>query len=254
MTIFAPIVIACLGLIIGSFFNAFVWRFFRGISIAEKHSRCVHCRHVLMPLDLIPVFSYVALLGHCRYCQKAIPWQYPIVEFGTVGLSLLFYFTIGLHWSLAVFLLLGYLLELLFLLDFYYQILPDQITLPTLVVAIVAGALLHHTWVAIIGGTALGALFFFLQYAVSRGRWVGSGDIRLGAVMGSALGPGMLLLALLFAYVSGAVVALLLLATKRKTMQSHLPFGVFLTTATIVVFLWGAPILDFLQQLTLLPQ
>lgn len=233
------------GTILGSFFNALVWRFLRrDRSIAEKHSVCIHCGHTLAPYDLIPVASYVLLFGRCRYCHKSIPWHYPVVEIATGAVVVLPFLVWGFSWKAGAAGMLALVLLPLFLLDLRYKILPDVLTLPGLLVGIVVGIAFHRTFESIVIGGILGAGFFALQYAVSRGKWIGDGDIRLGGIMGLALGWQLVLVALALAYVSGAAVSVLLLSTGKKQWTSELPFGVFLTCATYAALLWGTPALN----------
>lgn len=238
-----------LGLIFGSFFNALVWRFLRRKrKITGRHSACVHCGHTLGALDLVPVVSFVLLLGRCRYCQKAIPWHYPVVETATGILlalpALLFGFSLQ---TVAVALITLFLIPL-FLLDLRYKILPDVITLPGLVVAVGVGIASQRSFESLLIGGILGAGFFALQYAVSRGKWIGDGDIRLGGIMGLALGWQLALVALALSYIAGALISVPLLLTQKKQWTSEIPFGVFLTLATYAVLLWGDGLLRWYLQ------
>ncbi len=243
MMVFANILLFVLGLMIGSFLNAFVWRFLRQERITDRHSICVHCHHQLGTRDLLPLLSFLLLAGRCRYCRKPIPWHYPVVEFATgiLLLPLLYYF--GVTWAFAACALLVLALETLFLLDLRYSILPDTITLPSLVLALVFSLSLNRTWDEMLIGGILGAGVFFLQYVLSKGQWIGEGDIRLGAVMGLALGWKLVLVALFLAYFTGALVGVALLATRRTGWRSQIPFGVFLTVATYSTILWGESML-----------
>jgi leader peptidase (prepilin peptidase)/N-methyltransferase len=127
----------------------------------------------------------------------------------------------------------------IFLTDALFYLIPDALTIPAigviLVFQIVRGADLKNLAIAalIAGG------FFLLQYIASSGRWIGSGDIRLGILMGVSLGIAKTLVALFIAYVGGALIALLLLAFKQKELSSKIPFGVFLTVATFVSLMFG---------------
>ena len=98
-------------------------------------------------------------------------------------------------------------------------------------------------------GAAFGALiaggFFAAQYVVSRGTWIGGGDIRLGVLMGLLLGWERTLFALFVAYVGGAFISVLILAAKKGDRKTQLPFGAFLAPATIVALLWGMPVIEW---------
>src|SRR3970040_3116585 len=75
-----------LGLVLGSFLNLCIDRLPRGESILTAHSHCDACGHTLGPLDLVPIFSYLALLRRCRYCRARISLRSPLVELGTAAL------------------------------------------------------------------------------------------------------------------------------------------------------------------------
>ena len=127
----------------------------------------------------------------------------------------------------------------IFLTDALFYLIPDVLTIPAigviLVFQIVRGADLKNLAIAalIAGG------FFLFQYIISSGRWIGSGDIRLGILLGVSLGIAKTLVALFIAYVGGALIALLLIAFKQKELSSKIPFGVFLTVATFVSLIFG---------------
>lgn len=127
----------------------------------------------------------------------------------------------------------------IFLTDALFYLIPDALTIPAIgvifVFQIVRGANLKNLAIAalIAGG------FFLLQHIISSGRWIGSGDIRLGILMGVSLGIAKTLIALFIAYVGGALIAILLLTFKQKELSSKIPFGVFLTVATFVSLMFG---------------
>ncbi|MFH1171722.1 MAG: prepilin peptidase [bacterium] len=240
MTYFLPLLIFFFGCILGSFFNAVVWRFPRRVRIAARHSICPNCRHALGWFDLVPLISFLFLRGKCRYCAKPISWRYPIIEIATGFLLLPPLAIFGMTATMVVAEVLVLFLILLFLLDFFSSLLPDEITIPALIPAVAVSLLLGRGFSAILLGGILGAGFFALQYVLSRGKWIGSGDIRLGAVMGLALGVQLLALALALAYIVGALVGIFLVIERRKRWKSQIPFGTFLTASTYLVLLIGA--------------
>ncbi|MBI3956437.1 MAG: prepilin peptidase [Candidatus Kerfeldbacteria bacterium] len=243
MTFIPILLVAFLGLALGSFLNAFIWRFVRREKITGRHSMCVHCKHRLAAADLVPIASFVLLRGRCRYCRKPIPWHYPVVELATALVLLLPLAVFGLTLAYLCVAVFSLFLELLFLLDLRYSILPDSVTVLALLTGAIVSVVLGRDYSAIIWGAILGAGFFGLQYALSRGAWIGGGDIRLGAAMGAALGWQLLLIALALAYWSGAGVAITLVLTRRKRWKSRLPFGTFLSAATYLTLL-AAPALS----------
>lgn len=145
--------------------------------------------------------------------------------------------TFGWSWLLALALFVGLVFFVLFWIDLEHGILPDNITLPAIIITIIAQLLLGMAWQLLVVGMAVGSGFFVLQYAVSGGRWVGGGDIRLGALLGALLGWPAVLVALALAYWSGALVGIFLLLTKRAQVRSAVPFGPFLVAAGWIVWL-----------------
>lgn len=237
-------VVFLLGAALGSFLNALVWRLPRRISLLEQHSKCPRCKHRLAGADLVPILSYLFLRGRCRYCHKPISWRYPAVELFTGLLPLMVIGAYGWSWATLSIILLTLVLEALFLLDTTYHIVPDSITVPGMAIALVVSLLLGRPFGVVALGAILGAGLFLVQYVVSKGTWIGDGDIRLGALMGLALGWKLVLLALLLSYVSGAIVGSALVATGKKRWKSQIPFGSFLTLATLAALLWGDALLD----------
>lgn len=229
------------GLVLGSFGNVLILRMPEGKSINGR-SKCPRCSKEIAWHDLIPVISFLWLRGRCRSCRERISWQYPLVEAISGGLFLLAYFHEGGRLMPALF--LGLTLWLFFLesfLDARTGLLPDALTMPLLFLSIVFAALSSPFSIY---GPIIGAAFFGLQWLLSRGRWVGSGDIFIGAAMGFLLLDWRLLvLALFAAYIIGALFASVLLMFRSKKLSDHLPFVPFLALGTLVALLWGAPLL-----------
>lgn len=233
------------GLLIGSFLNAWVWRMVVPKSIVRGRSQCPNCHHGLAARDLVPVISWLALRGRCRYCQERISWQYPLVELTTAIVFAYLAWVFG--WSaLTVWMaVISALLLVIFVIDFRYSIIPDAVSLPLILISLLSLVFRPLTWQAMVIGGVVGGGFFLLQWLVSRGRWVGDGDIRLGVAMGVLLGWQLLLVALFLAYVVGAIWGVGLLVGRKKTLSSQLPFGTFLAVATWVCLLWGQPLLSW---------
>ncbi len=245
------------GLIIGSFLNVIIWRMHKEESILTGRSHCPKCRHVLGPLELIPVLSFLIQGGKCRHCGKKISWQYPMVELATGVLFLLAYLPYDLRLTTYNFFLLAKewfvisAMIIIFVYDLKYYLIPDKIIYPAAAVVAVTIPLIYGgeiSWWGILGpiiAAVLGGGFFLLQYIISKGRWIGGGDIKMGALMGLILGLGGLGVALFFSYVVGAIIGLILVAGKIKTMKSQVPFGTFLAAGTIVAMFWGEKILQW---------
>ena len=245
------------GLVIGSFLNVVIWRLHAGESILTGRSHCPKCRHVLGPLELIPVLSFLAQKGKCRHCGKSISWQYPLVELSTAILFLFAYLPHDLRVTAYNFFLLARTwfiiatLMVIFVSDLKYYLIPDKIIYPAAAVVLMTLPLIYGgeiSWAGLFDPLIAGVLgggFFLLQYILSKGKWIGGGDIKLGALMGLILGLGGLGVALFSAYVVGAAVGLILVASRKKTMKSQVPFGTFLAAGTIFAMFFGTSILNW---------
>lgn len=233
-----------LGSVMGSFGNVVADRLPAGTSLSGR-SHCEHCRKTLRVWELIPIFSWLFLRGKCARCGAKIPVRFTIIEFLS---GLLF---VAAAYAGQFVLLPSILLALAFwamllitLIDLRTQLIPDVLTL------ILAVAALGYQ--LSIGGNPLLAMlicpiFFGIQWAVSRGRWVGSGDVFLSGALGLLLGTWPLtVMGLFFAYVTGALVAVIGLITKKVTRSSHIPFGPFLILGALASFFFGNDILALL--------
>ena len=251
--IYLNLLVVSLGLVVGSFLNALIYRIHSGESIAAGRSKCPHCQHSLTIKDLVPVLSFVWLRGHCRYCRQAIAWQYPVVEAVT---ALLFWlaFSVNLqlyptNWELVAhcfrdFLVLSALV-VVFVYDLKWMLIPDSVVLPVVVVTVIINLLLGQSLLQLLLSLAIGFGFFAIQYYFSGGTWIGGGDLRLGLLMGAVLAWPNLLVAIFLAYIVGATVSVGLLLTKKVNRKTEVPFGVFLAPATVVALLWGSQLLNW---------
>jgi prepilin signal peptidase PulO-like enzyme (type II secretory pathway) len=186
------LVLVVVGLALGSFVNALVWRTherqllleaaekrakkneapklseaerqkFNELSIVRGRSMCPHCHHELAPKDLIPVVSWITLRGRCRYCHKKFD-DTPVAELLVPILFVASYFwwPFQMHgvgafsfWVWLVF-VVGFVALIMY--DARWFTLPDRIVFPLLALAVVEVALLatyyHQGWTEIIGAAA----------------------------------------------------------------------------------------------------
>ncbi len=280
--------IGLLGVVFGSFVNAFVWRLHEqaeqgvqskgrtkkrqgkkpaahasaltaeDLSITKGRSMCPECHHTLAAKDLVPVLSWVALHGKCRYCAKPISWQYPVVEVLTGLLFAISYllwpysFTgVGLYQFVF---LLFYLVVFMALAvyDLRWFLLPDRVVFPLLGVAVVetvSVAIWQHSWALwlqpLAGGAVIFGLFYIL-FQVSKGAWIGGGDVKLAFALGLIAGsPLAAFMVIFFASLFGTVGSIPLLLRGKDSLRAHIPFGPYLLAATVVVVLWGSRIVDW---------
>ncbi|MFH1781331.1 MAG: prepilin peptidase [Patescibacteria group bacterium] len=244
--IFFIVTVFLFGTIIGSFLNALIFRMRSGDSVFNGRSRCPNCKKELRPIDLVPIFSYLYLGGKCAHCKKSISIQYPLVEFATGALFLLGYFKFGYSLELAGFMLLACFAIVIFVYDYKYSLILDKVSIPAIIVGLLCAIFIYWLsfWQIFFGGF-IGAGIFLAQYWISKGKWIGGGDIRLGLFMGVTLGWEMVLLALLIAYVSGAIISLVLIGLKKKGPKDQIPFGTFLSAAFVLVLLYGNEIINW---------
>jgi prepilin signal peptidase PulO-like enzyme (type II secretory pathway) len=247
-----------LGLALGSFVNVLVWRTHQGRDWVRGRSKCEHCQHVLGALDLIPVVSWLWLRGKCRYCHAKIKDSSPWVELTVPALFVVSY----LFWPGGLYAqdLFEFTLWLVFLTgfvalaayDFRWKILPDKFVFPLVWLAALQ-VLILTIWmgdwrllVGAIGGALVVSGIFYVLFQVSKGAWIGGGDVKLGLALGLLAGGVVQGFLLLFvASVSGLVVSLPLLLKGRATTKTELPFGPFLILGLIIVTLFGTQIVNW---------
>lgn len=262
---FEYIPIFILGSIVGSFLNALLWRLSVGESMLRGRSMCTDCHTSLEARDLIPLVSFFILRRRCRHCRSKISWRYPIIESCAGALFVLAYslflrdvpeglvqsVILGEHGRALIILVRNWfyisVLLALFYYDLRWSLVPDRITLPAIIAGLLTQLMLFpQSFLFTMLAVCVGAGFFAAQYLVSRGAWIGGGDIRLGALMGVMLGWPAVLVALFGAYIAGAAVAVVLLALRLKNRKSEIPFGPFLTGATVIVLLYGDELLNII--------
>lgn len=228
-----------LGLIVGSFLNVLIYRIPRGQTFVSGRSRCPHCHHDLKGLDLVPVFSYLALRGRCRYCKHRISPQYPLIELISGALFVLA--------PSPFMIVVTELLLVLAVIDYQHLIIPDSLLIVLVIVAFAFQPAAFFSMNHLL--TALGcAGSFFLLWAYSRGAWVGFGDVKLLAVLGLTFGfPGAVLV-LYGAVLGGGLVSMVMLLLKKATLKTQLPFGTLLACSGIVWVLCQAPILALVSR------
>jgi prepilin signal peptidase PulO-like enzyme (type II secretory pathway) len=245
MSVFFYLIIFVFGLIIGSFLNCAVFRLAKNESFLKGRSYCPNCRHQLLWLDLIPLFSFIFLRGKCHYCQKTISWQYPIVELAT-GILFVFisFFSFPAFLATGYFLLIASLLIVIFIYDLKYYLIPDGAIFSAIIISglwsLASGQILNN-----IGAAAGASLFFLLIFLVSRGRWMGFGDVKLAFFMGLFLGFPNILTALFLAFLIGAIIGVCLITFGRKKFSSEVPFGPFLILGTFLALFFGERLISW---------
>ena len=255
MQLYLLAVTALLGLVFGSFCNAWAWRLAHGESIVHGRSHCASCGHTLAARDLVPVLSYLGLRGRCRYCGTHISPRYPAVEvilcafFVSVVLS---YHTLvgeipslGYAWlTLTCWLVLGSLLLVAALVDLDTREIPDRLLAGMACLFPFVG--LVYGWngykEGLLGAAAVGVpllLFVLLADRIMGCETMGGADIKLFFVLGLYFGAGRTLLLLVLSSLIGILGAVLTHRGKREPF----PFGPAIALAAWIVLLFGTQFL-----------
>ena len=231
-------VLACFGLIVGSFLNVVICRLPHGASVMWPASHCTSCDRALSWFENVPIVSWLVLRGRCRTCDARISAQYPIVEAVTAALFLAGYYAFGLTPLLAVRLAFACAMVVLFAIDFEHQILPNEITLSGIVVGFVLSLFMPPGWKSSLIGLLAGGLFPFLVaeiYLRVRGReGMGMGDFKMLAMVGAFLGWPLVWITLIVACVLGIVIGGGALMISRRGMGTRIPFGTFIAVAALL--------------------
>lgn len=243
-------IVFVLGLCVGSFLNCVVYRLnlssFRGLFFGRSY--CDHCRRKLAWYDLIPLLSFVVLGGKCRYCRKPISWQYPAVELATGIITIFIFF----QWLTLIFsLLLTYALIVIFVSDLKYQIIPDQVVYPAILLTLVYNFVSHFpsTFLGYLLAGFGAAGFFWLLYLLTSKRGMGLGDVKLAGLMGLLLGWPKIVIAFYFSFLTGACLGVILILARKRKFGQTIPFGPFLVGGTLVAWFFGERILGCLSYL-----
>jgi leader peptidase (prepilin peptidase) / N-methyltransferase len=255
MEIYLIVIFGLLGAAFGSFINVCVDRLPAGKSLNYPSSHCDACQKKLTVTDLIPVFSYLALRGRCRYCGAKIPLRVLWVELGCGLFTAFLFWYKGLTLDFAFIAFYSYIYIVIALIDLKHQLILNKIVYPALVVALIIAPFFiksgnvhqniydHGIINALIGG-AVGFVFLLIPAIISRGG-MGFGDVKMAALIGFTTGFGEVLVAVLGGIVLGGLVAIFLLIFHIKKRKEVIPFGPFLSLATIVTLIWGSSILEW---------
>lgn len=266
--IFFYVLMFVLGSVMGSFVGAMTWRMKTNRDWVRGRSECERCHHKLAVIDLIPIFSYLTLGGRCRYCHKKISQSALVLELagGSAFLvsAMLFPPMVYQEWldPLVSFQLLKPMLSLamglwlvclaimmaLFIYDLRWRLLPNKLVFPLIVISLLLSAVMNlglaHAnlmdWLITLG---LGMLpitsVYGILYLLSRGRWIGLGDVKLGIAIGLLIPWWGGVLVLFLSNLLASLASIPGLLKRRISGASEIPFGPFLLVATYLVFLLG---------------
>jgi leader peptidase (prepilin peptidase)/N-methyltransferase len=274
--LFVYIICGVFGAIIGSFLNVVIHRLPREESVVFPNSKCPSCGSVIAFYDNVPLLSYAVLAGKCRSCRTPISARYPAVELMTALLFVAVAYRQGLSIGLAFDLaFVGALIALLFI-DAEHMLLPNAITYPGIVVALIArvivplvtgrpyfddivplmnGALSGMPiWAVSLIGSLIGALIgggslWLMGWTWEKLRGIeamGLGDVKMMFMVGAYLGWRLTILTIFIGVLSGSVIGTVLMMRQgKRDMQMLLPFGVFLGIGAIAAVLVGPQIVGW---------
>ncbi len=253
-----------LGLVVGSFLNVVILRYNTGLTLKGR-SMCLSCRRQLTWQELIPLWSFLVQKGRCRGCDSKISAQYVVVEVVTAFIFLLIAlvasstYVAGEYFQEFRYVLWGGVVSAVLVViagyDLRHKIIPDQLAYIFMALATLSVFFVHlhfgfRELVWVLHGLYSGGILFGLFWAIwhfSDGRLMGFGDAKLVFGIGLWLGLKASFIALLIAFVTGAVVGLVLIALRRHknlpaylrvyTMKSELPFAPFLALGAILSFI-----------------
>lgn len=260
-TILTLVLLFLFGAGLGSFMSVIIYRLHakeRGILKGRSH--CPDCRTPLQAKDLLPLLSYLTLRGKCRYCSTKISFMYPLLEISMgILLVMLFFkfpfldqnfaFDYNFLFLYGLYTLYFFILVFTFYYDLRYLTISDEILLPAILIGLLATlSPLTLTLIDAFIGAVIPLLFFGLQIGLSKGEWIGGGDLRVGAFMGVILGWKLVLVALALSYFIGGFASILIVIKEGKFAGVKVPFAPFLVTGTLVTIFYGESILQWYLQ------
>jgi prepilin signal peptidase PulO-like enzyme (type II secretory pathway) len=227
----------------------------------DDRSQCLSCHHTLAWYDLLPIFSWLSTKGKCRYCRQAIGYFEPLVEIGTAVMFAVFTYiwvaTYGMEPAslgiLTLWLVALTMFVILFVYDLKWFLLPDVIMFPLIGLSVVITAAMVvflqlgilTTLLSVFASVMILAGLYFILWFMSKGLWVGFGDVKLGIALGILLIDWKLaLLTLFLANLIGTLIVLPGLLTGRLSRKAQVPFGPLLIIGFFVSLLAGTAIMD----------
>lgn len=241
-----------LGLIVGSFLNVCIYRIPRDISIIRPSSTCPSCNAPIKPWNNIPILSYMLLRGKCSKCGEGISARYPFVELLNGIFYLALFNQFGLGWHLPFLFIYASAMIVITFIDFDFQIIPDVITLPGIVIGLLGASFIipdpFLDITSIVGfknsiyGLLLGGGLFYLIAVLSRGG-MGGGDIKMMAMVGAFMGWKAVLITTFLGSLTGSIAGIFLMLFKDKGRKAKIAFGPFLALGSLISLFFGKDIL-----------
>ena len=268
MTILEPlasIYLTAVGLVVGSFLNVCIYRLPLGESVVRPPSHCPRCNKRLRWYHNVPVLAWIILRGRCGFCRASISWRYPSIELTSAAIVLGAWLSYGPTPGFLVVVLFAWAMLVLFFTDYDHKLLPDVVTLGGFALGMLlawwnpfldADPGWPRIWAALYGAGFGSGVLWAVGAIYSRFRGVeamGMGDVKMLALVGAFTGIGGVILTIFAGSVVGAIVGIVLVPLRGRTMQDTLPFGCFLAPAALAALLWGQQIATAYLRLLRLP-
>ncbi|MBT3250106.1 MAG: prepilin peptidase [Candidatus Pacebacteria bacterium] len=251
-----------LGSAVGSFLNVLIYRTVRGESWVSGRSHCDHCQKKIAWYDNMPILSFLLLGGKSRCCKKRIPISYPFVEFVTGSLFVWWYGIGFVFFRLTTapfqvlqplfWLLVGILLLTIFFADLMHMIIPDLavgalflLTLFYRIYLTSASIMQPQDLYLALVGMLIAVAFIGGLWALTKGKGMGFGDVKLMAPIALLLGWPKILVGLFFSFIIGGISGVILLILGKKRVGQVIPFGPFIILGAVVSLFWGDAIFSW---------
>ncbi len=260
-------VLAILGSSLGSFISVLIYRIEnKKTGSITGRSYCPSCKKQLTPIDLIPIASYILLKGKCRFCKKNISPTYFFLELAGAFLMILIYFkfpfilqnqqtyilsksnflSFGLY-TINTMILMG-----VFFYDLKYLKIPDLFLFSFMGISLFTSLILKlNTEINLFIAVVIAIIFFGGQILISKGKWMGEGDLFLGMGMALLFGWQKFLLSIAITYIFGSIISLILLATKKATPKTQIPFAPFMVFGSLATIFYGEQLINLYFQILL---
>jgi len=246
------------GSLVGSFLNVCIHRLPRNLSVVLPPSRCPACSAPVRPYDNIPLISFILLRGKCRHCGAGISVRYPLVEALNAVLFVLVVWRFGLGGHTPFLFAFCSAMIVITFIDLDFQIIPDTITLPGMIVGLIAGSLIlpdpfdrfstlgfRESIIGLISGGTVFFLIAEVSYRILRQEAMGGGDIKMMAMVGAFMGWKSVLLTTFSGSLLGSLVGIFLMVLKGRGRKTRIPFGPFLAAGAIISLFYGQELASF---------
>lgn len=242
MYIYWLIIFFFIGTLMGSFYTVVGTRSGKNEDYITTRSRCDKCNHLLSPLDLVPIFSFIFLKGKCRYCHKKIDSLSTFMELFSGILYALSFYVFGFSYELLISLGIISLLIIIIVSDTTYYIIPDEVLIFMSVyffIFITLNEGIKSSLISLVNGVLLFAIMYLIMLVgnkMFKKESLGGGDIKLMFIFGMILGP---LLGIVSIFIGSCLALPISLIVTIKKKKNIIPFGPFLLIAITLLYMTG---------------